>query len=447
MSQYIRYPQNGTSLPSGATGNQILGENAAGTALEWKTLQGTVSQVVVTNGVGTITLSLPQDIAATSSPTFNDLTLTDDLLFSGAGSVIGAPSSNRPTAIYSRDHVYVGDFSTESSAGLNSNALTSGFAGLVLKTATENFFDLYQKGDSHIYMAWEGTDHFRFENDGDLAILTGDLLFPGGGDIGLSGSNRPVNIFCSGDITLGGDLVVGDDATVVGDLGFTAQLLGAIGSAALPTYSFTVDPNNGLYLVSTDSPAISAAGIGVVRFQADSNKRRMTDPASSTSFIDFNGSNTNRMQIATAGNQLEMYVTNGSGQRFCYLGYDDGSVAPGVALYGAMRMSSTYRSTDNDIFWQTDGSGDVGQVGARPRDLRLSRNAHIAGYAQVTSNADPGAQTDSIAIGAQDVVASSLRTLSLRTEQAVAADVSLVSTNSIVVYINGVQYKIALTAV
>src|SRR5947209_10590170 len=39
-------------------------------------LSGTTDEINITNGQGSITLSLPQQIATTSSPTFNNLTLT-----------------------------------------------------------------------------------------------------------------------------------------------------------------------------------------------------------------------------------------------------------------------------------------------------------------------------------------------------------------------------------
>lgn len=80
--QWLQNPQVitftlGTALPvgSGGTGitttpanGQILIGNASGYTLN--NLTGTSNQVVITNGSGTITLSLPQDIAAASSPTF-----------------------------------------------------------------------------------------------------------------------------------------------------------------------------------------------------------------------------------------------------------------------------------------------------------------------------------------------------------------------------------------
>ena len=59
-----------------ATNGQIpIGDGTTDPVLA--TLTGTANQVTVTNGVGTITLSTPQDIATASSPTFADLLLSD----------------------------------------------------------------------------------------------------------------------------------------------------------------------------------------------------------------------------------------------------------------------------------------------------------------------------------------------------------------------------------
>lgn len=67
----------GTGLSALGTANQLLGMNAAAAALEYKTLAGTTDQVTVTHGVGTVTLSLPQDIATDSEPQFRSLDLQD----------------------------------------------------------------------------------------------------------------------------------------------------------------------------------------------------------------------------------------------------------------------------------------------------------------------------------------------------------------------------------
>jgi len=68
--------------------------NATGTL----TLQGTTNQINVATNAGTITLSLPQDIATTSSPTFSGLTLSSltpgSVLFAGSGGIISQDNSN-----------------------------------------------------------------------------------------------------------------------------------------------------------------------------------------------------------------------------------------------------------------------------------------------------------------------------------------------------------------
>jgi hypothetical protein len=56
------------------TANQVLGMNNGATAPEYKTISGTASQVVVTHGTGSVTLSTPQNIATNSNVTFASVT-------------------------------------------------------------------------------------------------------------------------------------------------------------------------------------------------------------------------------------------------------------------------------------------------------------------------------------------------------------------------------------
>ncbi len=67
--------QGGTGLTSLGAANAILGVNAGVSALEYKGLAGTTNRVTVTHAAGSITLSGPQDIATTSSPSFYGLTI------------------------------------------------------------------------------------------------------------------------------------------------------------------------------------------------------------------------------------------------------------------------------------------------------------------------------------------------------------------------------------
>ena len=68
----------GTGVDGSAAANgQLLIGNGSGYTLG--NITGTANQVTVTNGAGTITLGLPQDIATTSTPTFGGLTLNGAL--------------------------------------------------------------------------------------------------------------------------------------------------------------------------------------------------------------------------------------------------------------------------------------------------------------------------------------------------------------------------------
>jgi trimeric autotransporter adhesin len=90
---YWYFDSGWKAFASGAWGlsNQLLGMNAAGDANEYKTLSGTLNQVNVTHNPGLITLSTPQDIAPSSSPVFNSLTLTNPLTIPNGGTNSATP--------------------------------------------------------------------------------------------------------------------------------------------------------------------------------------------------------------------------------------------------------------------------------------------------------------------------------------------------------------------
>lgn len=83
----VAVPNGGTGLSTAPANGQLLIGN--GTNYTLNTLTGTANQVIVSVGAGTITLSLPQSIATTSSPTFAALTVTGTL---SAGNFSGSSS-------------------------------------------------------------------------------------------------------------------------------------------------------------------------------------------------------------------------------------------------------------------------------------------------------------------------------------------------------------------
>ena len=78
LTSAVPISKGGTALTSLGTSNQLLGVNAAGTGLEYKTLTGTSNQITVTNASGSMTLALPQNINTGATPTFNGVTITSD---------------------------------------------------------------------------------------------------------------------------------------------------------------------------------------------------------------------------------------------------------------------------------------------------------------------------------------------------------------------------------
>lgn len=71
--------KGGTGLSSIGSGNQVLGINSGANGLEYKTINGTTNQVAISHAANSITLSTPQNIHTGASPTFDGLTLNNNL--------------------------------------------------------------------------------------------------------------------------------------------------------------------------------------------------------------------------------------------------------------------------------------------------------------------------------------------------------------------------------
>lgn len=87
-----------------ANGQFLVGRGVGTTPIA-ATLTGTTNQIIITNGVGSITISLPQDIDPSSSPIFQSLTLEDVVnqlvLGSGAAVIIITAAPPAATVTYS----------------------------------------------------------------------------------------------------------------------------------------------------------------------------------------------------------------------------------------------------------------------------------------------------------------------------------------------------------
>lgn len=96
------------AVDSGGTGNTsftdgqiLIGNSAAGNTLTKTTLTGTANQVIVTNGGGSITLSLPQDVDTGADVEFNGITVTAATVLTGATSTPTAAEKNNTSTIAS----------------------------------------------------------------------------------------------------------------------------------------------------------------------------------------------------------------------------------------------------------------------------------------------------------------------------------------------------------
>jgi hypothetical protein len=83
------------------TNGQLLIGNTTGNTLTKATLTGTASQVIVTNGTGSITLSTPQDIATTSNLQFGSLGI-GTAATTTAGEIV---ATNQITSYYSDERL------------------------------------------------------------------------------------------------------------------------------------------------------------------------------------------------------------------------------------------------------------------------------------------------------------------------------------------------------
>ncbi len=108
------------AFASGTLGapNQLLGMNAAGTANEYKTLNGSAN-IAVTHAPNSITLNTIQDIQTTSSPAFAGLTLTNPLTVANGGTGLN-------TGISGGIPYFNSAATMSSSALLNANAVVVG---------------------------------------------------------------------------------------------------------------------------------------------------------------------------------------------------------------------------------------------------------------------------------------------------------------------------------
>jgi len=171
------------------------------------------------------------------------------------------------------------------------------------------------------------------------------------------------------------------------------------------------------YRVTTDNVTDTGLGAAV--------RARLTFNVSATKTF------TNNSSIGIAGLMVSGSSLTGSGtlaiSNFAGVAVNDNNLATGTYKYGVYVGTQSGASTNYSIY------------------CAGTERAFFNGPVQVSNAAgDPGAVTDGIRIGSQDISAANA-TLSLRTETAVVTE-AVTSDRTLTVFINGTQYKILLKA-
>lgn len=227
--------RGGTGLGTTPTNGQLLIGNGTGYTLG--TLTGTANQVVVTNSAGGVTLSLPQSIAVTSTPTFGGMTLTGGLTgttgtFSGAvtaatlsaarlnvGTSVGVGTSNLIVGNGAMSGVQSGN---GGNTALGTNALASNSTGYYNIAVGEMALVANTTGDTNISIGYQS----MYDNtSGHQNVAMGYLaLSSNTGGI----ANNAIGYVALGSNTTGYDnIAFGVLAGISNSTGYSNTFLGA----------------------------------------------------------------------------------------------------------------------------------------------------------------------------------------------------------------------------
>ena len=145
------------------TDGQIAIGNTTGNTLVKTTLTGTSNQVVVTNGAGAITLSLPQSIATTSSPTFAALTVN--------GKINGVTNGTATGEVLTFDAIGVSVQAYSASTTLLGNTVT-GTGSIVLATSPTLVTPVLGVASATSLTATSTTEQLRLRYDSSNYLST-----------------------------------------------------------------------------------------------------------------------------------------------------------------------------------------------------------------------------------------------------------------------------------
>lgn len=269
-------------------------------------ITGTANQVNASASTGAVTLSLPQSINTSAAVQFGTL---------GLGSAIVASSLLSLTST-------TAGFLTSRMTTAQRNAISSPATGLLIYNTDTNQYDSYN-GTSWVALAMSG-----------------------GGTVnaGIAGrfSYYPAN-----------GTTVDDQALLTTDLTnltlTSGQWLSPAGTAALPTYSYTGDPNTGLYLSGTDEQTLVTGGSASLRVENTVVRSFRNFIPDTSGTLDIGGT-------SNAWNRILLSNGTGSVPSFTFAGDLD----TGMYLSGANELSFTTNSTQR---FRLTSAGSLESVG------------------------------------------------------------------------------------
>lgn len=240
----IMLSSGGSIIESSALTNGQLLIGSTGLAPVPTTITGTANQVIVTNGAGSITLSLPQAIALISSPTFASLNLTNTInqILFGTGTTIQLSAPTPASSItYTLPDVLTNSSFVMSDGNQTINGIKS-FTTPIAATSGGTGLSSYVIGD--LVYANSTTTLTRLPD-----IATGNVLLTGGigvipsyGKVGLTTHVSGILPAANGGTGLAtytiGDLIYADSTTSFNKLADIAigNVLLTGGLGAIPTY-------------------------------------------------------------------------------------------------------------------------------------------------------------------------------------------------------------------
>jgi hypothetical protein len=297
-------------LESVALTNGQLLVGSTGNTPQAATITGTANRVSVTNGPGSITLSLPQDIATTSNVNFNSVTTTNNVAVGTSLSVGGAATVGGTLAV--TGGTTLNSTLTQSGGQVTFNGNVDANSGLDVSGATTMNGSVTQSGGQVTFSgnvdALNGLDVAGATTmSGSLTQSIGQVTFGGNVDanngLDVTGSTTLAGnvVQTGGSVTLGGATTVSNTFTQtgVGQVTFGGNVDATNGldvtgaNFTVGGSNFVVNPTNG----NTSTNGTLGAN-GAVTFNSTLNVAGSTTLSGNVVAGDGNGDN---VTINTAG--------------------------------------------------------------------------------------------------------------------------------------------------